>query len=70
MMHYSFVNNGSYIIEDQYSDINLPFYGLVESRFNGLSFDDLQNKVHENLDIMADSIEKLIILDTNNLKKL
>ena len=70
MMHYSFVNNGSYIIEDQYSDIGLPFYGLVESRFNGLSFDDLQYKVNENLDIMADSIEKLIILSTNNLKKL
>ena len=70
MMHYSFENNGAYIIDDLYSDISLPLYGLVESRFNGLSYDELQNKVNDNLDTMADCIEKLIVLDTNHLKKL
>lgn len=70
MMHYAFINNGLYIIDDQYSDINLPLYGLVESRFNGITYDDLQNKVNENLDIMAESVERLIILSTDNLKKI
>lgn len=70
MMHYSFINKGKSIIDDQYADIALPMYGLVESCFNGMSYDELQYKVIDNLNIMANSIEELLMLNYVDSKRL
>ena len=70
MMHYAFINDGRYIIDDQYADFLLPMYGLVESCFDGLTYETVFNQVNDNLDIMAESIEGLLVLDTDNLRKL
>ena len=69
-MHYSFAYKGSYIINDKYADIALPMYGLVESCFSGLSYEVFLNKVNDNLDVIAETIEGLLVLNTDHLKKL
>ena len=70
MMHYAFINDGRYVIDDQHADFSLPMYGLVESCFGGLSYEAFLNQVNDNLDIMAKSIEGLLVLSSDNLKKL
>lgn len=70
MMHYAFINDGRYIIDNQYADFSLPMYGLVESCFGGLSYELFLNQVTDNLNIMAKSIEGLLVLSSDNLSKL
>ena len=41
MMHYAFINKGIYSIDDRHLDLNRPFWGLVESCFNEVSYEYL-----------------------------
>lgn len=44
-MHYSFTDKQGFCIDEQYFDMNIPLYGLIETCFNGLAFDEYNNKL-------------------------
>ena len=45
MMHYSFADKQGFCIDEKYFDMDIPLYGLVETCFNGLTFDEYNNKL-------------------------
>ena len=45
MMHYSFTDKQGFCIDEKYFDMNIPLYGLIETCFNGLAFDEYNNKL-------------------------
>lgn len=67
MMHYSFVNKGNFCIDERYYNMDIPFYGLVESCFNGISFEEY----HKNLILFSNRVEKFLkrqfYVDNNRL---
>jgi len=70
MMHYSFKNKEKYLIDDSRLDINILLYGLVETRFEGMGFYDLNDKVTTHINAFSDSIEKILDISTSGLKNL
>ena len=70
MMHYSFINKGTYLIEDQYLDYSIPFYGLVESCFDGKTYESMQQEILSNLKIMSDAIKFFCTINLNKIKPL
>lgn len=50
MMHFSLVNKDNKpLIEESKLDLSIPFCGLVESQFNGLSYNEYKNKIENEL---------------------
>ena len=72
MMHYKFINpnSGNILIEKKYFDIQIPLFGLVESTFNGVKYEELKLKILHNLKIISDELEKILNIDLNHSKKL
>ena len=70
MMHYDLCQNGNEIINQEYYDLQKPFYGLVESCFDGISFFEYKEK----LLLFTNDLEKLLRnemnIDINKLKPL
>ena len=70
MMHYDFKDkNNNFLVENQYLNINIPLFGLVESCFTGMKYDELKNKIIDKLYVLSIEIKKLLGLNLRNLKK-
>lgn len=68
MMHYGLKNKGVFIIDQKLLNQELPFYGLIESCFNGKHFDE-QNVVITNLmNKLSSALEKTISLNLDDSK--
>ena len=72
MMHYKFINpnSGDILIEEKYFDIQIPLFGLVESMFDGMTYEELKLKILHNLKIISDELEIILNIDLNHSKKL
>lgn len=67
MMHYDLIDkNGKFLIKDEYLNIKVPLFGLVESCFNGIKYDELKNKIVDRLNLLSTEIQKLLDLDLSN----
>lgn len=65
MMHYSFTNKNSYLISDTHLSITKPFYGLVETCFDGMDTSELSKSVNSTLQIFSDSLTSLCKINSN-----
>ena len=46
MMHYDLIDkNNKFLIRDEYLNVNIPLFGLVESCFNGIKCDGVLTKI-------------------------
>lgn len=70
MMHYGFCNNGKWAINDQYLDKQIPFFGLIESRFSGYSFTEYTNLLNNNILKLSDFLTAMLPFDRTGLKTL
>ena len=70
MMHYSFIKGGQPIIGEQYLNVNLPFFGLIETCFDGMSYYELQRQISANLQLMSDRLMESCVVKRGHLKKL
>ena len=68
MMHYAFINKGEYAINDGYLDLNTPYWGLIESCFNEMSYEDLHISVDREINSLADKLETILSIDTDSFK--
>ena len=68
MMHYSYSKDGVSLVEEQYFDLENPLFGLCESCFDGMSIEDLERKVEDNLVVMGKLIESFLLIDYSGLK--
>lgn len=53
-------------INNFFKDINVPLFGLVESCFNGIRYDELKNKIVDKLNLLSTEIQKLLDLNISN----
>ena len=65
MMHYAFINKEMYSIEDKYLDLSKPFWGLAETCFNGISYEDLCKTIDQEINTLADKLESILHINTN-----
>lgn len=70
MMHYEFINKGKYLIKDEYLNCSVPFYGLIQTFFNGMNYSDFNKILTDKIIHISDSIENLLKISNDNLKKL
>jgi len=70
MMHYRYDLDGEYLISDKYLNSNVKLYGLVETFFNGMDYDEIDLLLTEKLVQLSDIIENSLNIDSNKLKDL
>lgn len=63
LMHYSFINNGQYQIDDDYIDFKIPYFGLIETLFDGKSYCQVNKQVDESMDLISNTLTKLLHID-------
>ena len=56
MMHYSLVDKKGFCIDPKCFDMNIPLYGLIESCFNGMAFQEYE----QCLTMLSENIENLL----------
>ena len=67
MMHYDLIDkNNKFLIKDEYLNVNIPLFGLVESCFGGIKYDELKSKTLEKLNLLSTEIQKLLDLNITN----
>lgn len=70
MMHYDLIDkNNNFLIKDEYLNVREPLFGLVESCFGGIKYNELKNKVVDKLDMLSIEIQKLLNFDLSNPKR-
>lgn len=70
MMHYDLYNNSICAIKEKYMNYEIPFFGLVESCYEGKDFKSL-NKDITALSKNAESfLRKFVVIDINKLQRL
>lgn len=67
MMHYSFEEQEKFLIKAECFNIEKEFFGLIDSQFEGWSYETFTVSVQNNLKMMKDTIESLSCLDTKHL---
>lgn len=69
MMHYDLCNkNGQIIVLEKYYSDNNVFFGLVESCFNGLSYEEFFNKIRKYLYEIEEILMKLFYVEKEKIK--
>lgn len=63
MMHYSFFNKGNCEIKDEFLNISTPLFGLVESCFNGMSYNNLIESIDKEIVYLAEGLESILKID-------
>lgn len=72
MMHFEFEkpSEENSLIKEEYLDYSKKLFGLVESLFNGLSYDKLKEKVLNNLFILSKEIDAYLNISITGCKEL
>ena len=69
MMHYSFRDtDGNSLINDVEYDIDKPFFGLIESCYNGISYDDFKIKIDKKLKDISEILEEWLDIQMNDME--
>lgn len=63
MMHYKLTYDNNIIIKKELFDNKKPLFGLVESCYDGMSFNELNFKIESILNIIDESLSKLFYID-------
>ena len=69
MPNFKFYYHASCIFKkekDEYLNVNIPLFGLVESCFGGIKYDELKSKTLEKLNLLSTEIQKLLDLNITN----
>lgn len=70
MMHYDFYDkNNRFLISPSYIDDNIPLFGLIESCYNGLKYEELKLQILEKLDNISKVLSAWFELDVKNPKQ-
>ena len=69
MMHYKLNNYGVDLINPQFFNDNLPFFGLVESCYNGMSFSDLTEKIDNALNIIEQFLIQFFSINEKDITR-
>ena len=67
-MHYSLDNHGTFAIKKEYYNVKKPFHGLVESCFDGLSYQEFFQKLSEYGKRLEVLISESFTVDETSLK--
>lgn len=68
MMHYDLVNqNGVPVVLEKWYDPKKPFYGLVESCYNGMTYDLYYNKLYELSKEIEDYLLSYFTINKNSI---
>lgn len=70
MMHYDFFNKDDEIITEKCFCNNKPLFGLVESCFNGKSYDDFFSELSKYLNVLEDQLLLWVNVDMKKIKRL
>lgn len=70
MMHYEFIKNDSYLIDEKYLDFTKPFYGLIETYFNGVTYIEFCRIINQKISEISDTLENVLDIRKTNLKRL
>lgn len=70
MMHYSYINQGNKLISSNHFNAQIPFFGLIESCFPGMSFNDFINNLDQAIFSLSNIIEKNLNFDYSCKKPL
>jgi hypothetical protein len=66
MMHFGLKNKeGLSLIDGSNFDLSLPFCGLIESQFDGMSYNEYQAKIEAGLHTVFDSLNDYLNLETS-----
>lgn len=68
-MHYSYKNDGQPLIDSNFLDPNVPFFGLIKSCF-GMSFDDFNCELDSAINQLSTILENLLNFDFSDKKPL
>lgn len=69
MSHYSFINKENIEIDEEYYSQEIPFFGLVETKF-GISFNSYHSKLIDKLKSQSNTLFNYITIDLSGKKKL
>ena len=69
MMHYKLNNNGIDLIKPHFINDNIPFFGLVESCYNGMSFSDLNEKIDDALKEIEKFLIQFFLIDEKDIRE-
>lgn len=69
MMHYNFFNKDDVIISEKYFCNNKPLFGLVESCFDGKSFDDFFSELSKYLNDLENQLLLWVNVDIGKIKR-
>ena len=67
MIHYGFYNKEICGIKDEYLQEN-PFFGLVESCFQGISAEDYQQSLDNKITRLSENIEKILAISVDKFR--
>lgn len=67
MIHYGFYNKGICAVKDEYL-VEKPFFGLIESCFEGISGEDYQELLDDKIFRLSEAIEKVLIISTQGYR--
>ncbi len=70
MMHYGFFDNGKSAINDEYLDVQIPFGGLIESRFNGYNYSKYSNLLNDKVIKLSDDLTAILPINLTGLREL
>ena len=70
MMHYSYINQGNELISNSHLNLQIPFFGLIESCFPSMSFNDFISDLDHAIFTLSDIIEKQLNFDFSCKKPL
>lgn len=68
MMHYGFVNKGVPAIKDKYLSLDRTFFGIVESCFEGMGYNILNEKLDQAIAQISDCLSNIVTLDASHRK--
>ena len=61
MIHYGFYNKGICAVKDEHL-VEKPFFGLIESCFEGISAEDYQQSLDNKIFRLSNTIEKVLTI--------
>ena len=70
MMHYGFTNHGSSIIKDEFLGLDKALFGVVESCFDGMTYEQLSKKLDSAINQFSDLLSDMAVIDTSHRKLL
>lgn len=70
MMHYGFTNHGISIIKDEFLGLDKALFGVVESCFDGMTYEQLSKKLDSAINQFSDLLSDMAVIDTSHRKLL